>query len=150
MMKWLKGVLLVNILLVPIMAFIPLVCVPLVRSPEGAEAVFLLGPLSAGFYTLVYSQWSSAMVWQRKGRLRQWRADHGDIFLTVPRACGWLFGAIFFSYAAEAGFLLAFRSVSLLPFATYSPRRVLLALEEEACLNQQSSGTPVFIGEEEE
>ena len=121
MIRWLKQMLLINLLLVPIMAFMPLVCVSLVRSPEGAQAVFWLGPLSAGFFTLMYSQWSSAMVWQRAGMLKQWRADHGGIFRTVPRACGWLFGAIFFSYAAEAGFLLAFRSVSLLPLATYSP-----------------------------
>ena len=40
--------LLLNILLVPIMAFMALVCVPLVRSPEWAQAVFWRGPLSAG------------------------------------------------------------------------------------------------------
>ena len=125
MIRWLKEMLLLNILLVPIMAFMPLVCVPLVRSPQGAQAVFWLGPLSAWFYTLVYSQWSSAMVWQRAGRLKQWRADHGRIFRTVPRACGWLFGAIFFSYAAEFLMLFLVRPSAsgraLLPVFTYSP-----------------------------
>jgi len=121
MIRWLRDMLLINLVLVPLMAFLPLVCIPLVRSPEGATAWFFVAPLSAGFYVLVYSQWSSAMVWQRAGRLKQWRADHGGIFRTVPRACGWLFGGIFFSYVAEAAFMLAFRRVSLLPFATYSP-----------------------------
>ena len=124
--QWLKKMLLLNILLVPIMLFMPVVCVPLLRSPEGATAWFFVAPLSAGFYVLVYSQWSSAMVWQRAGRLKQWRTDHGGFFRTVPRACGWLFGAIFFSYVAEAGFLLAFRRVFLLPLAT----RVTTAQDE--------------------
>ena len=103
MIKWLREMLLLSILLGPPMVFFPAICWLLAAHPDptAAQACFWFGPLSAGFWVLVYSQWSSAMAWQRAGRLKQWREDHGGILRTIPRACGWMFGALFFSYLAE-------------------------------------------------
>jgi len=55
-----------------------------------AQICFWLGPLSANFWTLVYSQWSSARRWQRMGRLHEWRRDYRGIVRTVAKATLWL------------------------------------------------------------
>ena len=96
------------------------------------QTFFWTAPLSCGFYVLIYSQWSSAMVWQRMGRLHQWREDHGGFLCTIPRACGWLLFGIVGSFLCEVTFAVAFRFVphcesrlslwmALFPFAAYSP-----------------------------
>ena len=134
MMRWLKDMLLLNILLVPPMLLFPAICLTLAPHPDplAAQLCFLFGPLSAGFYVLVYSQWSSAHAWNKMGRLKQWREDHGGFLCTIPRACGWLLFGIVGSFAAEVGFCLAFRFVphcesrlglwmALFPFAAYFP-----------------------------
>src|ERR1019366_4828489 len=110
MIRWLKEMLLLNLLLVPPMVFFPAICWLLAAHPDptAAQACFWFGPLSAGFWVLVYSQWSSAMAWQRMGRLKQWREDHGGFLCTIPRACGWLFLGIVGSFACEILFMLAF------------------------------------------
>jgi hypothetical protein len=110
MIKWLKQMLLINAVLLPIMIFFPAVCWTLALHPlpMADRACFLFGPLSAGFWVLLYSQWSSAMVWHRMGRLRQWREDHGGICRTVRRACGWLLFGIVLSFAAEVIYTYTF------------------------------------------
>lgn len=106
---------------VPFAASLPLAAVSLCRTPEGAQCLFWLGPFSAGFYCLIYSQLSSA-PWRRGAEaVRRWRAANGGMACTVGRATAWLFGGILFSYAAEAGFLFLARSAAWLPVATYSP-----------------------------
>lgn len=98
-----------------------------------AQLMFWLGPSMV----LLYLQRGSTLRWQRMGRLKQWRSDHGGIFATVSRACGWLFLGIVGSFAAEVAFFLAFHATvprlvadaparlhlwfSLFPFATYFP-----------------------------
>ena len=125
MIRWLKEMLLLNLLLVPPMVFFPAICWLLAAHPDptAAQACFWFGPLSAGFWVLVYSQWSSVHAWQRAGRLKQWREDHGGILRTIPRTCGWMFGALFFSYLAEFVLLGIARRAARpwLPLATYSP-----------------------------
>jgi len=132
MIQWLKQMLLINAVLLPPMLLFPAICLTLAAHPDhlAAQLCFWFGPLSAGFWVLVYSQWSSAMAWQRMGRLHHWRSDHGGFAHTLPRACGWLFFGIVGSFAAEVIFAFAFRLVpggtlklwlTLFPFACYFP-----------------------------
>ena len=66
MIKWLREMLLLNILLVPPMMLFPAICWSLaLRSHADAALVCVFfGPLSAGFWILVYSQLSS-VPWRR-------------------------------------------------------------------------------------
>jgi hypothetical protein len=134
MLRWLKEMLLLNMLLVPLMIFFPAICWILTAHPhpDAALALFCFAPLSAGFYVLVYSQWSSAHAWNKMGRLGQWREDHGGFVCTIPRACGWLLFGIVGSFLCEVAFAVAFRFVphgesrlglwmTLFPFAAYFP-----------------------------
>jgi hypothetical protein len=58
MIRWLKEMLLLSILLVPPMVVFPAICLTLAGHPDplAAQLCFWFGPLSAGFYVLVYSQ----------------------------------------------------------------------------------------------
>ena len=67
-------------------------------DPGWAQACFSVGPLSAAFWTLVYSQWSSARAWQRMGRLHERRRDRGGLLVTVAKATAWMFLAVFGSF----------------------------------------------------
>ena len=101
MIRWFKEMPLLNILLVPIMLFLPALSLTLPRTPESTTALFFLGPLSAGFYTLLYSQ-PSAAPWRRGAEaVRQWRAESGGYLHTIPRACAWMFGTLILSYGLE-------------------------------------------------
>ena len=57
--------------------------------------------------------------------VRQWREANGGLLHTSIRATGWMFGALFFSYAAEFLMLSLVRpspsARTLLPVFTYSP-----------------------------
>lgn len=135
MIKWLKEMLLLNLLLVPPMIFFPALCWLLAAHPDptAAEACVFFGPLSAGFWVLVYSQWSSAHAWQRAGRLKQWRSDHGGFLRTIPRACGWLFFGIVASFFAEIAFMVVFRHVPYEAFDGTARLRLWLSLFPFAC-----------------
>ena len=96
MLKWLKQMLVLNILLVPPMVFFPAIYLTLAAHPDplAAQLCFWFGPLSAGFWVLVYSQWSSAMAWRRMGRVAALRHRRllrrgSDIRLRVPAGAGW-------------------------------------------------------------
>ena len=137
MIKWLKQMLLLNAVLLPPMLVFPALCLlPIIAEhpdPGWAQACFWFGPLSAAFWTLVYSQWSSARAWQRMGRLHESRRDHGDFLVTVTKATAWMFLGLFGSFLCEVGFLIAFRRV---PYAmVYSTARLRLwfALFPLAC-----------------
>jgi len=138
MIRWLKEMLLLNLLLLPPMIFFPAICWLLAAHPNPgwAQVCFWLGPLSAAFWTLVYSQLSSAPWRQGAAAVRQWRHDHGGLLVTVTRATAWMFVGLFGSFFCEIAFLFAFRRVpyamfdstarlrlwlALLPFATYFP-----------------------------
>lgn len=137
MIKWLKEMLLLNILLVPPMLLFPALCLlPLFAAhpdPGWAQVCFWFGPLSAAFWTLIYSQWSSAMVWQRMGRLHEWRRDHGGLLVTVTRATAWIFLGLFGSYLCEIAFLIAFRRVPYTVFDGTARLRLWFALFPLAC-----------------
>lgn len=135
MIRWLKEMLLLNLLLLPPMAFLPFVCVALAVRPDPGMALplFFFAPLSAGFWVLVYSQWLSAMAWQRAGRLKQWRSDHGGLLCTIPRACGWLLFGIVASFLSEIAFMLAFMSVPHGMFDGEARLRLWLSLFPVAC-----------------
>jgi hypothetical protein len=89
MIRWLKEMLLLNILLVPPMVLFPAICLTLAAHPDplAAQLCFWFGPLSAGFWVLVCSQWSSALAWQRMGQLHQWPTGHGGFQSGRERAC---------------------------------------------------------------
>ena len=114
--------LLILIVFVPVMAALPLAAIAMTRTPEGAVAWFFVGPWSAGFYVLVYSQISATPWRQGAAAVREWREANGGLLHTSFFACGWMFGAIFFSYVAEFALVLAgIHSRSALPLATFSP-----------------------------
>jgi len=137
MLRWIKEMLVLNMLLVPPMIFFPAICwgIALNSSPwrgYAAMACLVAAPFASAVWCLVYSQWSSAMVWQRMGRLQHWREDHGGLIHTVPRACGWMFWGLLGSIAAEVLYCRAFYLVPhcetrlslfmwLLPFVALSP-----------------------------
>lgn len=64
-------------------------------------AVFWLGPWSCCFWVLIYSQLSAVPWRQGANAVHQWREAHGGLLHTSIIATGWMFGALFFSYAAE-------------------------------------------------
>jgi hypothetical protein len=124
-LRFLFRSLLILAVFVPFAAALPLAAVALSRTPDGAMALFWLGPWSCCFWVLIYSQLSSA-PWRRGAEaVREWREAHGGLLVTSMWATAWMFAALFFSYLAE--FLLVFlaRSGSFgrmwLPAATYSP-----------------------------
>ena len=94
---------------------------------------FWFGPLSAAFWILVYSQWSSARAWQRMGRLHEWRRDHGGLLVTVTKATAWMFLGLFGSFLCEIAFLIAFRRVPYAMFDSAARLRLWFALFPLAC-----------------
>ena len=165
MIKWLREMLLLNAVLLPPMLLFPALCLlPLFAAhpdPGWAQACFWFGPLSAAFWTLVYSQWSSARAWQRMGRLHEWRRDHGGLLVTVTKATAWMFLGLFGSFLCEIAFLIAFRRVpyamfdstarlrlwfALFPLACYSPLFATWGLEAAACVAAARSSTSTPSG----
>lgn len=117
MLKAILRLLAFTFVLVPPMIFFPVVCLlpPLLalRHPGEdwsgvAQLLFWFGTFSAAFWTLLLSQWTSAMRWQRMGRLHQWRCDHGGIIVTVSKATCWMFLGLVGSFIAELAFMFAF------------------------------------------
>ena len=125
MLKSLLKSLLVLAVFVPVATALPLAAISLCRTPDGATAFFFIGPWSASFWTLIYSQLSAAPWRQGAEAVRQWREAHGGLLVTSAKATVWMFGTLFLSYIAE--FLLVFAAQSAaisrmwLPAATYSP-----------------------------
>ena len=121
MLKWLLKSLLILIIFVPFATFLPLAAVAMMRSPEGAEFWFWVAPWSCCFWVLIYST-LSACPWRQGGdAVRQWREAHGGLLHASIIATGWMFGALFFSYAAEFLLIVTTRGAVWLPVATYSP-----------------------------
>ena len=122
MIRSLLKSLLVLAVAVPVMTLLPLAAVAMTRTPDGAVVWFFLGPLSAGFYAMLYAT-LSAVPWRKGGAaVHRHREEHGGLLIASMWATAWLFGSIVLSYAAE--FTLVFagvRSRSMLPVATYSP-----------------------------
>ena len=121
MIKGLLKSLIILIAFVPVATCLPLAALSLCRTPGGAEVVFWLGPWSCCLWVLLYSQLSASKFWLGAEHVRQWREAHGGLLHTSILACGWMFGALFFSYVAEGAFLFLTRSFAWLPAATYSP-----------------------------
>jgi hypothetical protein len=113
--------LLVLAVFVPVAACLPLAAMTLTRTPEGTQALFWIGPWSAAFWTLLYSQFSAAPWRQGREAVHRWREEHGGLLHTSFWACAWMFGSLFFSYVAEALLIRFTRSTTLLPLACYSP-----------------------------
>jgi hypothetical protein len=131
MLKWLLKSLLVLVVFVPTAAALPLAALSVCRTPDGAMAFFFIGPWSAAFWTLIYSQLSSAPWRHGAEAVRQWREAHGGLLVTSVKATVWMFGALFLSYLAEFLLLFADRSAASdrawLPVATYSPLALVWA-----------------------
>jgi len=113
--------LLILAVFVPVAACLPLAAMTLTGTPEGAQALFWIGPWSAAFWTLLYSQLSAAPWRQGRVAVHRWREEHGGLLYTSFWACAWMFGSLFFSYVAEGLLIWFTRSTSLLPLACYSP-----------------------------
>lgn len=135
MMKWLKQMLLLNAVLLPLMVAFPAICLTLAAHPDplAAQLCFWFGPLSAGFWVLVYSQLSSA-PWRRGAQaVRQWRQDHGGLLVTSAKATCWMFFGIVTSFFAEVAFIVAFKHVPYGAFDGTARLRLWFALFPLAC-----------------
>ena len=121
MLKWLLKSLLILIIFVPFATLLPLAAVAMMRSPEGAEFWFWVAPWSCCFWVLIYSTLSACPWRQGRDAVRRWREAHGGLLHTSIIATGWMFGALFFSYAAEFLLIVTTRGAVWLPVATYSP-----------------------------
>ena len=135
MIKWFREMLLLNILLVPPMVFFPAICLTLALRPhpDAALVCVFFGPLSAGFWVLVYSQLSSA-PWRRGAQaVRQWRQDHGGLLVTAAKATCWMFFGIVASFFAEVAFMVAFKHVPYEAFDGTARLRLWFALFPLAC-----------------
>jgi len=123
LLRHLAGTTLIALALVPLGLFFPVLFIFPPQNTDARVAMFFFAPISCGVIVLIYSQLSSVHAWNRIGRLKEWREDHGGIFATVSRATGWLFGSIFLSFTAEFAFIFIFSSAQFrwLALATYSP-----------------------------
>jgi len=135
MIKWLREMVLLNVVLLPPTLLFPALCLlPIFAAytePGWAQAYFWFAPLSAAFWTSVYSQWSSARAWQRISRLHEWRRDHSGLLVTVTKAIVWMFLGLFGSFLSEIAFLITSRR---LPYAMFERTAWLrLALFPLAC-----------------
>ena len=139
--KSLVGLIVLNIVLVPIMLLgpllyvIPLFCIA--ANPQDdfsglAELYFWLGPLSCAFWMIVSCHWQTVRRAQREGRLATWRETEGGMLHTVTKAAVYMFAGLFGSLFFEIMFLVVFNFrpgnpykdmlwFAILPFATFAP-----------------------------
>jgi hypothetical protein len=135
MIRWLKEMLLLSILLVPPMAMFPVICWLLAAHPDwdAALACVFFGPLSAGFWVLIYSQLSSAPWRLGADAVRQWRRDRGSLLVTAVKATCWMCFGIVASFFAEVAFMVAFKHVPYEAFDGTARLRLWLCLFPFAC-----------------
>ena len=121
MLKGLLKSLLILVVFVPFATALPVAALWLCRTPDGAQFLFWTGPWSCCFWVLIYSQLSAAPWRQGRDAEYRWRVANGGLLHTSFFACTWMFGALFFSYAAEFLLIVTTRGAVWLPVATYSP-----------------------------
>jgi hypothetical protein len=139
--KSLVGLLVLNIVLVPIMMLGPLLYVIpffcIVANPQDdlsglAQLYFWLGPLSCAFWMLISCHWPTVRRAQREGCLATWRESEGGIVCTVSKAFVYMMLGLLGSFVFEITFLVVFSFrpgnpyremlwFALLPFATFAP-----------------------------
>jgi hypothetical protein len=139
--KSLVGLLVLNIVLVPIMVLGPLLYVIpffcIIANPQDdfsglAQLYFWLGPLSCAFWMLLSCHWPTVRRAQREGRLETWRESEGGMLHTVTKATVYMFAGLFGSFIFEITFLVVFSFrpgnpyrdmlwFAILPFATFAP-----------------------------
>lgn len=139
MLRRLGAFLALNIVLLPIMVFCPLlyavalvlaVGIPQANLSYFAELLIWIGPLSCAFYMCVSCHWNTVRKAQSEGRLSTWRdGEGGGVLVTVAKSTAYLFVGLVGSFLFEVAFASVFRISSsnqrvwfaLLPFATYAP-----------------------------
>jgi hypothetical protein len=145
-MRFLAQMLALNLILVPVMVFAPLIylTVPfynLIVNPgidlSGlALLLFWIGPLSCAFYMLVSCHWQTVHLARREGRLATWRQDAGGYGCTIPKAFAYMVLGLFGSFFTETVFVLLYRMPNgrpwglliwfgVLPFASFAPLLLL-------------------------
>jgi hypothetical protein len=137
----LVGLIILNIMLVPIMVLgpllyvIPLFCIA--ANPQDdfsllAQLYFWVGPLSCSFWMIVSCHWPAVRRAQREGRLATWRESEGGMLHTVTKAAVYMFAGLFGSLFFEIAFLVVFNFrpgnpvsdmlwFAILPFMTFAP-----------------------------
>ena len=118
--------LLILAVFVPFATALPVAALWLCRTPDGAQFLFWTGPWSCCFWVLIYSQLSASKFWLGAEHVRQWREANGGLLHTSIRATGWMFGALFFSYARRVPDALPCSSLAVRQSA--APGLHLLAL----------------------
>jgi hypothetical protein len=121
LIKGLMKSLIILIAFLPVAMCLPLAALSLCRTPDGAQFLFWTGPWSCCFWVLIYSQLSAVPWRQGAEAVRQWREAHGGLLHTSIIATIWMFGALFFSYAAEFLLIVTTRGAVWLPVASFSP-----------------------------
>ena len=137
----LVGLIVLNIVLVPIMVLGPLLYVIpffcIVANPQDnfsglAQLYFWVGPLSCAFWMIVSCHWPTVRRAQREGRLATWRESEGGMLHTVTKAAVYMFAGLFASLFFEITFLVVFNFrpgnpyrdmlwFAILPFMTFAP-----------------------------
>jgi hypothetical protein len=139
--KGLVGLMVLNLVLVPIMVLgplfyvIPFLCIA--ANPQDnfsglAQLYFWVGPLSAALWMLLSCHWPTVRRAQREGRLETWRESEGGMLHTVIKATVYMFAGLFGSFFFEIIFVVVFRFrpgnpyrdmlwFTILPFATFAP-----------------------------
>ena len=137
----LVGLIVLNIVLVPIMVLgpslyvIPLFCIA--ANPQGdfsvlAQLYFWVGPLSCSFWMIVSCHWPAVRRAQREDRLATWRESEGGMLHTVTKAAVYMLAGLFGSLFFEVTFLVVFNFrpgnpyrdmlwFTILPFANFAP-----------------------------
>jgi hypothetical protein len=135
MLKAILRLLVLTILLLPPMVFFPAICLTLALRPhrDAALACVFFGPLSAGFWVLIYSQLSSAPWWLGAEAVRQWKRDRGGLLVTAEKATCWMCFGIVASFFAEVAFMVAFKYVPYKAFDGEARLRLWLSLLPLAC-----------------
>jgi hypothetical protein len=139
--KGLVGLIVLNIVLMPIMVLGPLLYVIpffcIVANPQDdlsgiAQLYFWLGPLSCAFWMLISCHWPTVRRAQREGRLATWRESEGGIVCTVSKAFVYMMLGLLGSFVFEITFVVVFPFrpgnpykemlwFAILPFATFAP-----------------------------
>ena len=136
--RFLVQMFVVNIVLMPIMVFGPvLFLVPfflIAKNPHDdlsglAQLYFWLGPLSCAFYMCVSCHLQTVHRARLEGRLDTWRESEGGIVCTVTKATVYMFAGLFGSYFFEIVLMFVLLRLpgspalrfALLPFATFAP-----------------------------
>lgn len=125
MIRWLRDMLVITLVFVPVATIMPIAAIWLCRTPEGAQVVFWAAPWSACFWALVVTVFVGSKFWRGRSQVLAWRASRGGYVRSCLKSTGVMFLCLALSYAAEFSYILLVppspTARQFLPVATYAP-----------------------------